>query len=79
MRVLNVSFVIALVFGVWAWIEVRDPISGVLALLIIWFILHLINLVIELFTTKEGGIILGILALIGLGFLLGSDDDDLDV
>lgn len=67
---------ISIVFGVVVWVQGENFVLAVILALLLRFLLGALGLVIELFTTKEGGVILGLLALFGLGFLLGSGGDD---
>ena len=49
--------------------------SGVMGFMILWFIFAALGAILDLLTTKEGSAVLGVLAIFGLGFLLGGDDD----
>lgn len=69
------SGMIALFAGGWIWLDTGNMLSGVVGFLILWFIFAAIGGIFNLLTSKEGGLVLGLLAIFGLGFLLGSDDD----
>lgn len=69
------SALIGLFVGGWIWIDTGNMLSGVMAFLMLWFIFGALGAVLGLFTSKEGGAVVGLLAIFGLGFLLGGDDD----
>ncbi len=64
-----------LIVGGWMWIDSGNVATGVIAFLFIWFVFTVLDAFVGLLTSKEGGVILGVLAIFGLGFLLGGDDD----
>ena len=66
---------IGLFAGGWIWIDTGNMLSGVMGFMILWFIFAALGAILDLLTTKEGGAVLGLLAIFGLGFLLGGDDD----
>ena len=55
--------------------DTGNMLSGVMGFMILWFIFAALGAILDLLTTKEGSAVLGVLAIFGLGFLLGGDDD----